>query len=177
MADPSLCFPIRSSGTPLQNDLLELHALLAFLLPTIFHAGEGAGALAEQVAEVARPVPGAGSGAGQAAQAARAAAQGRLVERMKQLLQPFILRWARGRGLGDRGLGQLGLAARTNGSRQCDLTSAGSSRGESPSWNEEYLLCTLYPFHGPTFPVRHIATCPLEATVSIHSSPFPCLTS
>jgi hypothetical protein len=40
-------------GTPLQNDLQELHALLAFLLPGIFTSGEGANALAEQARGVA----------------------------------------------------------------------------------------------------------------------------
>ncbi|KAG2446661.1 hypothetical protein HYH02_008231 [Chlamydomonas schloesseri] len=72
---------IMLTGTPLQNDLEELHALLAFLLPAIFTTGDGADALAEQVAEAARP------GAPRDLET-----QARLVERMKALLQPFILR-------------------------------------------------------------------------------------
>lgn len=68
--------------------MLELHSLLAFLLPSIFCVGEGAAALEEQVIEVARVGPGKPRAAG-----GDPAEHARLVERMSQLLQPFILRW------------------------------------------------------------------------------------
>lgn len=61
------------TGTPLQNDLLELHALLQFLLPAVFTQADG-----DKMAAAVRNQD--------------AGAQERLAQRMRRLLTPFIMR-------------------------------------------------------------------------------------